>query len=265
MSQHETYDEVFRDRFGIHTWIPAWRPGADLRLGMAGRIRDGEFVYEYDLKDRGVALPVPPPPDTRPDEYQWSTEGGVDISVKAAGETDTAFKAVAAADVGFRISFTSSDAMAMVYRDVREQRLGDERAIAEQMVRAWNGGSWPKMQIGDVAVTQLLVAGWGFAFGASAKGAEVVLRADAGLGSPGASLGNVTGKVGVSWQESTSFAALSVDGGLVIGFRGLELVQEGFIFKQTVAKPIFKALEAEPLVLAREDFPEGSAPVLSAG
>ena len=57
MSQYDIYRGVFRDRFGIKTWIPAWRPGADVRLGMAGRIVGGEFVFEYDLADRGLQVP----------------------------------------------------------------------------------------------------------------------------------------------------------------------------------------------------------------
>ena len=203
MSQYDVYRSVFRDRFGVKTWIPAWRPGADLRLGRAGRIVGGEFVYEYDLKDRGVSLPSEQPRSESETDYQWTTENGVDISVKAAGQTDAAFQSLAKADVGFKLAFRSSDAMAIVYRGVAERHLGDQRALAERIVESWNGGPWPKMQIGDVAITSLLVASWGFAFGASQVGAEVVIRAEADLGTPAADLGSIKGKVGVAWQRSS--------------------------------------------------------------
>lgn len=253
MSQHDVYRNLFRDRIEIKTWIPAWRPGVDLRLGMTGRVVHDEFVYEYDLGARGIE--VPPADDVASEyaNYEGTTEDGVDISVKAAGETNEAFHSVASADVGFKLTFSKKDAMAMVYRDIREHRITDQRMLAERMVESWNGGPWPKMQLGDLAVTALLVASYGFAFGSSSQSAEVVVRASADLGAPGASLGSIKGDIGVAWQKSTSFAALSPNG-VVIGFRGLELRQEGLFFKKTVAKPVFEAVE-EPgeLVISRED------------
>jgi hypothetical protein len=255
MSQHDVYRSAFRDKFGLRTWIPAWRPGADLRLGMTGRIVNGEFVYEYDLEDRGVQLPTPDTADPGKDEYQWSTEGGVQVSIKAAGEPSAAFSPVATADVGFRLQFSKSDAMAVLYRDVVEHRYPDQRSVAEQMVKSWAGGPWPKMQIGDVAITAVLVAGWGFVFGAASEGAEVVLNADASLGQPGASVGSVRGAVGVARQESTSVAALSTHG-LVIGYRGLELRQTGMFSRRTVAKPRLESKQdvERDLILSRDEF-----------
>jgi len=259
VSQYDVYRSVFRDRFGIKSWIPAWAPGADLRPGMTGRMVAGEFVYQYDLKHRGVNVPDELPPSGKCTDHQWSTENAVNISVKASGQTDAAFQSLAAADLGFRLSFTDSDAMAIVYRNVTERHLIDQRALADEMVKSWQGGPWPKMQLGDIAITSLLVADWGFAFGASESGAEVVLRASADVGPANASLGSITGKIGVAWQRSTSVSALSPDG-LVVGFRGLELRQRGLFVKKTVAEPKFEGAAEpetteEPLVPADESWP----------
>lgn len=257
MSQYDMYHQVFRDQIGIRTWIPSWRPGANLQLGMVGRIEHGEFVRAYDLSERGITLPDPGPPDGQPDEYEWMSEGGVKISFKVAGETNQAFKAVAAADVGFRLDFGHSDALAMVYRDVLEQRLGDERALAEEMIRSWKGGPPPKMEIGDLVITQVLMAGSGFSFGAGSKDAHVVLKGDAGVGPVGGSLADIKGKVKIAFKKGTSFHAVS-EGGLAIGYRCLELKQKGIFRKETVAKPRLEALVAEEedeLVLAPEDLP----------
>jgi hypothetical protein len=253
VSQSDVYRKLFRDRIGIRTWIPAWRPGADLRLGMTGRVVNDEFVYEYDLSARGIDVPPPDDVAEQYDNYEGTTEAGVDISVKASGQTDAAFQSVAAADVGFKLAFKKTDAMAVVYRDIREHRITDQRALAERMVESWNGGPWPKMQLGDFAITAILVASYGFAFGSSRNDAEVVIRAGADLGAPGANLGSIKGDIGVAWQKGTSFAALSPNG-VVIGFRGLQLRQKGLFFKRTVANPVFEAIEEpEKPVFAREE------------
>jgi hypothetical protein len=259
VSQYDSYRSVFRDRFGIKTWIPAWRPGPDLRLGMAGRLVGGEFVYEYDLQNRGIDVPRKKPHNRAGTDYEWSTEDGVDISVKAAGQTDAAFASVANADIGFRLTFKASGAMALVYRGVTEQHLGDQRSVAEQMVASWTGGPWPKMQLGDVAITSLLIATWGFAFGASQMGAQVVLRVGADVGAPVANLGSIKGNVGVAWQKSTNFSALSPNG-LVIGFRALELRQRGLFVRTTLAEPRYEDFgealaEEEPVLEAAADWP----------
>lgn len=259
MSQHDLYEEVFRGRFGIKSWIPVWRPGADLRLGATGHITEGEFVREYDLKDRGVKLPSLVSADHGRDQYEFSTDGGVEVTSKLSGETNKAFKNLASADLGVRVDFTKDDAMAMIYREVHERRFQDDRAIAEEMVRSWNGGPWPKMQLGDIAITQLLVSGWGFAAGSSSRGSNVVIRASTSIGPAGKSVADLQGRLGIASQENTSFTALSESGELAIGYRGLELRQEGFFFKRTVAKPIRAGLadagelDDEP-VLAREAF-----------
>lgn len=258
MSQQEQYLDLFRDRFGIKTWIPAWHPGADIRVGMAGRIDEGEFIYAYNVTDRGVKLPDPPPPDAHPDDYEWVTERSASLSVKAAGETDQAFKGVAKAEVGFKLDFTNESGMAVVLREITEQRAGDERAIAVEMVESWNGGPWPKMEIGDVVVTQTMVAGWGFAYGGSDSGGSVVIKTDASIGSGDSKIGDIKGKIGVAFQQKTGFKALSA-GGLTIAYRCLELRQKGWFFKRTVAKPRYKSIigdeNEDELIIPRRDFP----------
>jgi hypothetical protein len=265
VAQRDVYLDLYRNQVGITTWIPAWRPGPDLKLGMAGRLTGGEFVFEYYVKDRGVQVPPDEQQDTGLADYEGTTDGGVDISVKAAGQTDQAFQVVAAADVAFKLTFKKSDAMAIVYRDIREQRFTDQRVLADELVKSWEGGPWPKMQLGDVVVTSLLRASYGFAFGSSTRGAEVVLRAAGNIGAPGANLGSITGEIGVAWQRATSFSALS-PAGVIIGFRGLQLRQEGFFLRRTVARPVLErrrpageddglgpAGKDDELVLARED------------
>lgn len=259
MSQQERYVELFRDEFGITDWIPTWRPGADVRIGMSGHIDDGRFVYEYDVTDRGIKLPDPPSPDRQPDDYEWMSEDSASLSIKAAGETNEAFKNVAKAEVGFKVDFQDESGMAVVLRDITERRAGDERVIAEQMVESWSGGPWPKMEIGDVVVTQVMVAGWGFAYGGSQAGGSVVIKTDASIGSGATKIGDIRGRIAVAFQERTGFKALSA-GGLTVGYRCLELRQEGWFFKKTVAKPLYKSDAADEvedeLIIPRSEFPE---------
>lgn len=105
MSVHDEYVKVFRERIGIGTWIPAWRPGADIRLGDVGRIEDGEFARMYHLSDRGIPDDVlkASDPDMDPDDYDGASKDAVSVSVKAAGKTDAAFEGVAQANVGVKL------------------------------------------------------------------------------------------------------------------------------------------------------------------
>jgi hypothetical protein len=241
-SVHDEYVDVLRDRIGIKSWIPNWRPGADIKLGAVGRIEDGEFTRAYSLKDRGISDDVLKlaEPDTQPDDYDGASDNALSIDIKAAGETDQAFKGVAKASIGVKLSFSRESAVAMVYRGVLQHSFEDERTIGDAMVESWSGGPMPKMKIGDFAITQTMVAGWGFVFGSKSAKTSVLLEFAADAGIPkGAKLGQLKGHFGIVNENDTSFRAYSPGGeeGVVIGYRGLLLTQIGWFFLETVAEP----------------------------
>ena len=242
MSIHDEYVDVFRDEIGIRSWIPAWRPGGNIRLGDVGRINDGEFTRAYSLTDRGISADLldVAPPDKDGDEYFGASRDALSVSVKASGKTDAAFQGIAKASVGVKLAFSQESAVALACRDVVERRFQDERAIGDAMVESWEGGPGPKMQLGDLAVTQMLVARWGFIFGAKSSSTSVLLEfaADAQI-TEGAGLGQIKGKFGVVAEHETDFRAYSPVGreGMVIGYRGLLLRQTGWWLVKTVAQP----------------------------
>jgi hypothetical protein len=247
MSAHDDYVDVLRDQLGIKSWIPAWRPGADIRLGAVGRIEDGEFVRAYDLEDRGLDrdLLTPDEPDKDPDDYHGSSHNAVSVDIKASGKSDAAFQGVGKASIGVKLSFSRESAVAMVYRDVVEQRYTDERSIGDAMVESWSGGPLPKMKLGDFAITQIMVAGWGFVFGAKSSNTSVLMEFSANAKIPdGADLGQLKGRFAIVSEHETEFRAYSPGGrrGVVIGYRGLLLTQEGWFVVHTVAKPKWQAL-----------------------
>lgn len=180
------------------------------------------------------------------------------MSTKAAGKTNAAFEGVATASVGVKLSFSKESSVAMVYREVVTQRFQDERVIGDAMVRSWSGGPGPKMQIGDFAVTQLLVAGWGFVFGAKSSSTSVLLQFEAEAKIPdGANLGGLKGSFGIVKEQETSFRAYSPGGsrGVIIGYRGLLLTQKGFLMVRTVAEPRWEAF-----MFARQFATDGHLP-----
>jgi hypothetical protein len=67
-SQRDEFRKVMRDDVKIRSWIPVWRPGADIRLGSVGVTQEGEFRHQYVLTDRGLELPKQRTPDRHPDD-----------------------------------------------------------------------------------------------------------------------------------------------------------------------------------------------------
>jgi hypothetical protein len=186
----------------------------------------------------------------------------VTVDIKAAGKTDEAFGAVAKANIGVRLGFKSDSSVVMVYRGVIHHAYEDEPRIGDAMVKSWDGGPLPKMDLGDFAVTQMLVADWGFVFGAKSSSTSVLLEFSADAKIPdGASLGSLKGHFGVVREHETDFRAYSPGGGrgVVLGYRGLLLTKKGILRIKTVAEPKWQALRmAERYALDGDGLPEGT-------
>ena len=74
--------------------------------------------------------------DSDQDAIDFASKKGVSISFKAAGEISGKFKAIAKADAGALIEFSREGAVVMQLRDVSIDRIADQHALSNAMLRS---------------------------------------------------------------------------------------------------------------------------------
>lgn len=112
-----------------------WLPGSRLELGQVGIISDGVFHYRTDLEKLGIAFEVRR--DNQPnDTFNFDSNGVRSTSFKAAGETDEAFKSVAAAKAGARVEFSGAHAVVMRTKNARVNTIADIAKLETDLLAA---------------------------------------------------------------------------------------------------------------------------------
>ena len=193
------YVHAMRDLWGAGYWT-TWQPGVRLRLGDVGSVERGDFVPIDDLASKGIEIQEIPAGGR--DDLLYDSNGNAKVELKLTGALAQGFSALTAADAGARITFSNGATVFVLLRGLRETRVRNVPALAEQVVReAWNGW-WQK----DFAViTHLVSAASGTILLASQSDAAVELRAKAGVGSAGLTVADLGAGVNVARSHGMGF------------------------------------------------------------
>jgi hypothetical protein len=85
-----------------------WDPGRTMELGYVGKLDGhGSFTVYTTLEDEGI--PIKKNPGSSLIDEDYSSEEGIDISAKLAGEAPILGSTLTAAEAGFNIQFTKRD------------------------------------------------------------------------------------------------------------------------------------------------------------
>ena len=201
---------------------------------MVGRLVDDVFnVYgRLSDPDRGIHFELDDLPQGG--GLSYATQGGVDITAKAKGSTNAAFKHVAEAEAGVKFAFKREKAVAVAFQGLSQRHFKSERQVEREVVRAADDPE-KRMDFNDVVITHVLRAESGLALMAERSGSEVELKVDVDLGNGPIDVGQVGGSVSIVTQESMVFAA-SMPNEAIVAFRAVVVTREGFA-SRTVVKP----------------------------
>jgi len=113
---------------------PTWLPGTPMRLGTVGLLEDGIFRPVTDLATLNISFTEVL--DTDRDSLDFSSENGVAITFKGAGDVNSKFEVVPKASAGALIEFSRKRAVVLQLRGVGYHRIADQPALNQALMRS---------------------------------------------------------------------------------------------------------------------------------
>jgi hypothetical protein len=218
---HSTYThEVYKNL----KYRPTWLPGTPMRLGTVGPIEDGIFRPVTDLARLDIRFEetVDAVPDGTMD---FSSETGVSIEFKAAGELNQRFKVIAAANAGALVEFSRERAVVLQLKGVSLNRISDQPALNRGLLRAIAVGDESKRWLRDwVVVTDIAQASSATILITGSSAARLELKASGSVAPE--SLADASAKFSVAAESQVS-TRLIAESGLTPLYRAVR-VKRGF-------------------------------------
>src|ERR1035437_8317377 len=120
----------------------AWLPGTRFDIGDIGILNGHLFEKVGTLEELSFKYYAESTSD--PSSLDISSESGVAISFKAAGETNPSFAHVGEADVGIKVDFGTRGAFVLQAPETFHTEMGDRLTLQRRIIDAFKRGSWEK-------------------------------------------------------------------------------------------------------------------------
>lgn len=219
------YKLYARDVYESLRYRPTWLPGSPIDLGTVGVIEEGIFRPITALQKLDIPFDVIVDSDV--DAIDFASKNGVSISFKAAGEASKKFEAIAKADAGVLIEFSREGAVVLQLRDVLLNRIADQRALSNALLRSIAVGDQSKQWQRDwIVVTEVARAGRATIVISNSGKSKLELKAS-GSTAP-ASLVDASTALSVATESEISTKVIA-ESGLTPLYRGLR-VRRGFFW-----------------------------------
>lgn len=137
----ELYAKGIKRKLENH-WA-AWLPGTHFAIGDVGTLNGYLFEKVGTLDE--LKLKYYAETDTDPSPLGISSESGVSVSFKAAGETNPSFAHIGAAEAGLKIEFGAQGAFILQAAEMYASEVGDRLNLRRQIIGAFNKGVWRRI------------------------------------------------------------------------------------------------------------------------
>ena len=124
----------------LKNYWAAWLPTTKFQIGDVGILNGKYFEKIGSLKELKIDFKIEE--DTSPSPIEIVSESGVSINFKIAGETNTAFPNIPAAEAGVKFKFGSAGAFAISCPESFEPMLAEPMALQEKIIDAFNKKIW---------------------------------------------------------------------------------------------------------------------------
>jgi hypothetical protein len=162
----------------------AWLPGTHVAIGDIGTLNGCVFEKVGTLDE--LKLKHYAETDADPSPLSLSSESGVEVSFKAAGETNPSFQHIGAAEAGLKIDFGAQGAFVLEAPETFVSEIGDRLNLRRQIVSAFNKGVWEKDWL---VITRVLKATTATVLISKSSNASLELTGKANLSGAVAALG----------------------------------------------------------------------------
>jgi hypothetical protein len=187
----------------LENYWAAWLPGTRFAVGDIGTLNGYLFEKVGTLDE--LKLKYYAEPDNDPSPLDISSESGVAVSFKAAGETNAAFDYIGAADAGLKIAFGSEGAFILQAPETFESEVGDRLNLQRQIVNAYAKGNWEKDWL---VITRLVKATSATVLISKSSNASLELTAKGNLSGAVAALGSANAGITVKHQQGDTISMI---------------------------------------------------------
>lgn len=187
----------------LKNYWAAWLPNTRISVGDIGTLNG--YLFEKATSLRELNLKYHAEPDGDPSPLDLTSESGVALSFKAAGETSPSFAHVGSGDAGLKIDFGSEGAFILQSPETRDSEIGDRLNLQRQIVQAFERGDWQKDWL---VVTRVLKAASATVLLSKSSNASLELSAKANLAGDVAALGSADAGITVKYQQGDTLTMI---------------------------------------------------------
>lgn len=187
----------------LENYWAAWLPGTRFAIGDIGTLNGYLFEKVGTLDE--LNLKYYAETDNDPSPLDITSESGVAVSFKAAGETNSSFAHVGAAEAGLKIEFGSQGAFILQAPETFDSEMGDRLNLRRQIIGAFNKGIWEKDWL---VITRLVKATSATVLISKSSNAALELTAKANLSGAVAALGTANAGITVKHQQGDTVSMI---------------------------------------------------------
>jgi hypothetical protein len=188
----------------LKNYWAAWLPGTRFDVGDIGTLNGYLFEKAGTLAELGIKFYAESASD--PSMLDISSESGVSVLLKAAGETNKAFSHIGKGEAGAKIDFGSTGAFIVQAPEVFDSELGDRLNVQAQVVNAFVNKSWEKDW---VVITRLVKATSATVLISNSSQASLQLTTKANLSSAGGALGSAAAGITIKYQQGDTIKMIA--------------------------------------------------------
>ncbi len=197
----ELYTKGIKRMLSNH-WA-AWLPETHFAIGDFGTLNGYLFEKVGRLDELKLKYYVETDTDSSP--LDISSESGVAVSFKAAGETNPSFSYIAGGESGLKIEFGAQGAFILQAAEMFGSEVGDRLNLRRQIIGAFNRGVWEKDWL---VITRLLKATSATVLISKSSNASLELTAQANMSGAVAALGSANAGITIKHQQGETLGMI---------------------------------------------------------
>ena len=180
----------------LRNYWASWLPSTPFKIGDIGTLNGYLFEKVGTLRELKIKYYVEL--ESGPSPLDISSESGVTVAFKAAGETNAAFAHIGVGDAGLKIEFGAEGAFILQAPQTFDSEVGDRLNLQRQIIGAFTKGSWDKDW---VVITRLVKAPSATVLISKSSNAALEMTAKADLSGAVAGLGTANAGISVKHKQ----------------------------------------------------------------
>jgi hypothetical protein len=169
----EQYTDDMKNHFGYYA---TWNPGAPLKLGDIGTIKDNVFTKIADLDSRGITFGTRD--DTTKTDLEYSSKGSITTTAKLSGTVAPQGSILTNLDAGIIVEFQNENSTLFKANGTLTPTIKDTIKLGNEVLDLYRNGKWNKSW---VIITELVTADSSTILISNSSNGRIELKANANI------------------------------------------------------------------------------------